>query len=164
MKKLLLLTLLLFALASPILAQESILKDFSEPRRPSGSTWLNPICLYASTLRMINISQDPNYNELVNDIDKILIYTLDPAIEKGEDFTSWIRQYEDLGYEEYIRLSGPQRIRIVGKEEEYVGLMKAEDQFITFYLKGAIPFHKIPTLIQSFKSDDLLGILTDQFK
>ena len=112
---------------------------------------------------MINISGDPSYNELVNDIEKVLIYNLDSAAVEGND-NSWIKEYEQLGYEEYIRLSGAQSIRIIGKEDEYVGMLQAEDRLLTFYLRGSIPFHKIPTLIQSFQSDDLLNIVTDQFK
>lgn len=162
MKKLLLTTLLLLPFVGSLIAQESIIKAFSEPRRPS--RWMNPICMYPSTLRMINISGNPTYNELVNDIEKILVYSLDSATVAGDDYSSWIREYEEIGFEEYIRLSGPQRVRIVGKEEEYVGLLKAEDRLLTFYIKGSIPFHKIPLLLQSFQSDDLLGLITDQFK
>lgn len=162
MKKPLLTSLLLLLLYSPSFAQESIIKEFSEPRRPR--RWMNPVCLYPSTLRMINVSGDPAYYDLVNDIEKILIYTLDSATVAGSDYASWIEEYEKIGYEEYIRLSGPQNIRIVGKEEEYVGLLKAEGQLLTFYLRGSIPFHKIPTLMQSFQSEDFLSVFTDQFK
>ena len=61
-------------------------------------------------------------------------------------------------------VDGKQLMRIYGKDNEYVGLMKAEDRLMTFYLRGDIPFHKIPTLINSFREEDLLGIVTDQFK
>ena len=161
MKKLLLSTTLIL-LFSALYAQESIIKEFSEPRRPT--RWMNPICLYPSTLRMINVSGDPNFNELVNDIDKILIYNLDSATVAGKNYASWLKEYEAIGYEEYLRLSGPQNVRISGKKNEYVGLLQAEDRLMTFYLRGDIPFHKIPNLIQSFQSQDLLGIVTEQFK
>lgn len=153
---------LLLLLVFPGFSQESIIKDFSAPRRPS--PWLNPICLYPSTLRMINVSNDPDFNELVNDIEKVLIYTLDSATIASADYSSWLKEYQQIGYEEYLSFTGPQSIKIFGKGDEYVGLMKAEEKLLTFYLRGDIPFHKIPTLINSFSSDDLLGIVTDQFK
>lgn len=156
-----LITLLLLASAL-VNAQESIVKEFSEPHKNSG--FLNPVCLYPSTLRMINISGNPDFYELVNDIDKILIYMLDTASFGTESKSSWIRDYEEIGYQEYISLYGKQTMKIFGKEDEYVGLMQADDRLLTFYLRGDIPFHKIPTLINSFREEDLLGIVTDQFK
>lgn len=113
---------------------------------------------------MINISGDPDFYELVNDIEKILIYNLDSITIATGDYSSWIQEYEKIGYEEYISLYGMQTMKIFGKEDEYVGLLKAEDRLLTFYLRGEIPFHKIPELINSFREEDLLGIVTDQFK
>jgi len=113
---------------------------------------------------MVNISGNPDFYQLVNDIEKILVYTLDSATMTSEKNASWIKEYEAIGYEEYISLYGKQLLKIYGKEDEYVGLMKAEGRLLTFYLRGNIPFHKIPTLINSFREEDLLGIVTDQFK
>ena len=156
-----LITLLFFS-AIVSSAQESIIKEFSEPRKVSN--WLNPVCLYPSTLRMINVSANPDFYELVNDIDKILIFMLDSVAANADDKSSWIKSYEEIGYEEYISLYGQQTMKVYGKENEFVGLMQAEDRFLTFYLRGDIPFHKIPTLINSFREEDLLGIVTDQSK
>lgn len=142
-------------------AQESIIKKFAEPRRPT--VWMNPIALYPSTLRMANISGDPEYYKLVNDIEKALIYTLDSATFAEKNYKSWMKEYEDIGYEEYVSLSGSQTMRVIGKEEEYVGLLVADQQVMVFYLRGTIPFDKIPALMQTFQSGDVLGILTEQF-
>ncbi len=113
---------------------------------------------------MVNISGNSDFNALVNDIEKILIYTLDSATIISDDKTSWIKDYEEIGYEEYISLYGKQMMRIYGKDEEYVGIMSAEDRLLTFYLRGNIPFHKIPTLINSFREEDFLDIVTEQFR
>lgn len=153
------LLLFLFFIGS---GQESIIKEFSEPRRPH--RWLNPICLYPSTLRMINVSGDPAFYELVNDIEKVLIYTLDSATVAEKSYKDWLNEYEEIGYEEYVTMYGKQNLRIIGKDDEYVGVMAVEKQVMTFYLRGEIPFHKIPKLLETFRSEDVLGILTDQFK
>lgn len=125
---------------------------------------MNPICLYPSTLRMINISGDPQLYEMVNDIEKVLIYTLDSATVVGKTYNSLLKDYEALGYEEYITMLGKQEMRIIGKENEYVGVIAAEGNAMTFYLRGDIPFAKIPTLLESFQSADVLPMITDQFK
>lgn len=160
MKKYLLATILALIVV-PTLAQESIIKDFAEHRRPT--RWMNPICLYPSTLRMVNLAQDPNFNEMVNDIEKVLIYTLDSATAATKSYKDLIKNYEAVGFEEYMTIFGTQEMRIVGKEEEYVGIVAAEGNAIAFYLRGDIPFGKIPTLLQSFQSSDMLPMLTDQF-
>ena len=160
MKKLLF-ALMLTLLTLPSLAQESILKEFAEPRRSAG--WMNPICLYPSTLRMINLAQYPSFNEMVNDIQKILIYTLDSATTASKSYKNVIKEYQAEGFEEYITMMGRQEMRIIGKEEEYVGIVSAEGRAIAFYLRGDISFGKIPTLLQSFQRSDMLPILTDQF-
>ncbi|WP_424961700.1 hypothetical protein [Ekhidna sp.] len=152
----------LILLITPSFAQESIIKDFAEPRR--STRWMNPLCFYPSTLRMINISQDPKFNELVNDIEKVLIYTLDSATIASKTYGNFLSGYENEGYEEYISLYGKQKIKVIGKEDEYVGVIAAEGHAMCFYLRGSIPFAKIPELIQSFQGDDLLPMITDQFK
>ncbi|MEQ9467108.1 MAG: hypothetical protein RLN88_06815 [Ekhidna sp.] len=161
MKKLHLLTLSL-VFSGSLLAQESIIKKFAEPRRPT--EWMNPICLYPSTLRMINLSGDPQFNELVNDIEKILIYTLDSATVATKEHKDWLKDYEAIGYEEYISLMGKQEMLIIGKEDEYVGVMSAEGKAMAIYMRGQIPFAKIPKLLETFRSNDVLPLITDQFK
>lgn len=156
-----LLTTCLALLIIPSMAQESIIKDFAEPRRPT--RWMNPICLYPSTLRMVNIAQDPNFNEMVNDIEKVLIYTLDSATAVNKSYKDLLKTYEVEGFEEYFAMYGKQEMRIVGKKEEYVGIVAADGKAIAFYIRGDIPFSKIPTLLQSFQGSDVLPLLTDQF-
>ncbi|MFK7951540.1 MAG: hypothetical protein AB8B73_01740 [Ekhidna sp.] len=142
-------------------SQESIIKKFTEQ---DGKRWLYPICLYPSTLRMVNLSGDPKFNELINDVEKILIYPLDSSLMSSPDLNSWIKEYESIGYEEFIRVSGPQSIHLVGKKDEYVGMFGADGSKVAFYVRGSIAFEKIPELIKTFKGNDLLNILTDQLK
>ncbi len=113
---------------------------------------------------MINISQKPEFNKLVNDIDKVLIYTLDSTTYAAKEYKTLLKDYEEEGYEEYMALYGKQDIRIIGKDDEYVGVLAAEGRAMAFYLRGDIPFGKIPTLIQTFQSDDVLPLITDMFK
>ena len=125
---------------------------------------MNPLCLYPSTLRMVNISGDPEFNKLVNDIEKVLIYTFDSTTVASKSYRELIKNYEEVGYEEYMTMYGKQMIKIIGKEDEYVGIIAMEESAMGFYLRGTIPFAKIPELIKNFQEGDLLPIITDQFK
>lgn len=152
---------LAIALSFASFSQESIIKNFAEQ---GGKGWLYPICLYSSTLRMVNVSGDPEFNKLVNDVEKVLIYPLDSAALNSPNLHSWLTEYEELGYEEYIRVSGAQSIRLVGKEDEYVGMFGVNGKQTAFYIRGTIAFEKIPELIKTFQSNDMLDLLTEQFK
>ncbi len=154
--KIVLATVILFLSLSSF-AQEFIIKAFAETRRDV------KLCLYPSTLGMINVSKDSEYNALVGGVEKLLIYTLDSATVAKNQYTNWIREYLEEGYEEYIAMSGPRSLTILGKKKEFVGLTRANGSVIAFYLRGIIEFQKIPKLIQTFESGDILGILTDQF-
>lgn len=157
----LILLIVIILTSVPSFSQESIIKDFTEDGR---RRWNYPMALYASTLRMANLSGDPQFNELVNDIDKILIYNLDSTNLTSPKLNSWMKDYEAIGYEEYIMISGLQHMRVIGKGNEFVGMFGTNDKKMAFYLRGDIGFEKIPKLIQTFQSNEMLSILTDQFK
>lgn len=154
MKGLITLLLICFSLVS--LSQERILKDFAEKRKDF------KVCLYPSTLRMVNIQKDPEYNALVKDIDKLLIYGLDSATVAEKAYTEWTNDYINNGFEEYVSMSGMMNLVVLGKEGEFVGVTGAQDRVIAFYLKGSIAFQKIPKLIQTFEGGDMLEFITDQ--
>lgn len=135
--------------------QESIIKDFAEERRNL------KLCLYPSTLRMVNIKKDPDFYELVNDVEKLLIYTLDSATSSGS-YTDWTDEYRDIGYEEYIAMSGKMSLIVLGKDDEYVGVTGSDGNVAAFYLRGNIPFQKIPKIIQTFESGDMLSLIANQ--
>lgn len=137
-------------------SQEAPLKEFAEDR----SNY--KFCLYPSTLRMLNISQNPDYNEMVNDIQKLLIYQLDSATAAGNEFKEVMRGYEDRNFEEYASMSGGgQTLIILGNDsrEEMIGVFGQDgDNLLMFFLKGTIGFQKIPTLMEGFKENDMINI------
>lgn len=157
-----LIALSFLALTSQSIAQESILRDFAESRRKAG--WLYPICLYPSTLRMISLDQDPEFYKLVNEIEKVLIYKLDSATIVAAKNSQWMDEYEAKGYEEYVSISGPQTLKIIGKGNEYVGMAASEEQVVALYMRGQVGFASLPRLVNTFSSDNLLSILKDQFE
>jgi len=157
MKKGLLILFLLVNFATT--AQESLIREFAEADRKKG--WLYPICLYPSTLRMINVSNDPSYNDLVGDIEKVLIYNLDSAtIEKSKD-SNWFGKYLELGYEELFTLYGAQKVKIINKKDEYVGFVSANGNSMAIYLRGNLSFEKLPSLVNNFNGDNIHPLLRE---
>lgn len=143
-------------------SQEGPLKEFTEENPDAKLPRFSKICLYPSTLRMINISQNPDYNELVGDIDKILIYVLDSAFIENTDVYSLMETYREIGYEEFASVKSTQQSLVVlGKgTEDVVGLMNGDgfSSTLLFYMKGKINWQKIPTLMKTLKSNDVVNI------
>ena len=142
----------------PLFAQESILKGLVESKRDG------KYCFYPSTLRMINLKQNEAYNELVSGVDKFLIYTLDSATRLDKSYRLISEQYLEAGFDEYATVfGGNMNMSILGKEnarnQEYVGYFDQKGEMVVaFYLKGDIPWQKIPTLIQSMNEMDMLNL------
>lgn len=148
----------LFAGLLPSLdAQETPFKAYADTHKD------RKFCFYPSTLRMLNTAKNPDYYELVNGIEKMLVYTLDSAAKAGQSYKSLITSYKEIGFEEYVTMAGGKTNFILyGKENksvnQYVGVMKSEDAMYAFYLRGRIGWQKIPALMQSFQSDDMINI------
>lgn len=148
----------LMGLFKPLFAQEQPLKDYAEEKRE------RKFCLYASTLRMINISQNEDYNEMVNGVEKLLIYKLDSTARADKSYKEMLTTYQENGFEEYMAMyGGATQMYLYGKENkkesEYVGVFREDEMAIAFYLKGQIGWAKIPDLINSFQANDMLNVL-----
>lgn len=149
--------LLLGGLFTSLGAQETPFKEYADAHKD------RKFCFYPSTLRMINIAQNPDYNEMVNGIEKLLVYTLDSAASANNNYKEIISEYQNLGFEEYAAMyGGKTNFFLYGKENkdenQFVGVMKMDDAVYAFYLRGRIGWQKIPDLMQSFKNGDVINI------
>jgi len=151
-----LISLLFFILlATPALAQEKPLKDYAEDRRE------RKFCLYPSTLRMINLKQDENFNEMVSSIEKLLIYRLDSAARADRSYVDMLKAYREQGYEEYISAyGGGTNMYLYGNENrnpsEFVGIFGDRDMTLAIYIRGMINWGKIPEFIDTIRDDEML--------
>ena len=155
--KLIIVFLLLTGFLPSLKAQETPFKIYADANKE------RKFCFYPSTLRMINIAQNPDYNELVNGIEKLLVYTLDSTAKANQSYKAIITSYKKMGFEEYASISGGNtNFFLYGKENkkenQFVGVMKSEDAVYAFYVRGRIGWQKIPALMQSFKGDDMINI------
>ncbi len=155
-KKILISFLFLLGYHLSVFAQEQPLKDFAEERKEM------KFCFYPSTLRMINLAHNPDFDELVSGIDKLLVYSLDSAAKADKSYREVINEYRSLGFEELTSVyGGDLNLFIYGKnrkrENEYMGIISQDDKLTAFYLRGNIAFGKIPRLFQSLKSGDVIN-------
>jgi hypothetical protein len=147
-------------LSQPLLAQESILKEYAEDHHSSS------YCLYPSTLRMINLSENEAFDEMASSFEKFLIYELDSISVIDKSFRTMLSDYEKEAFEEYMTILGSGNFTVIlGKEKsvnEVVGVVGIEDQMFAFFLRGNIAWQKIPTLINTLSENDLFNVLNLQ--
>jgi len=142
----------------PLLAQEQIIKDLFETGNEK------KYAFYASTLRMVNLTKNKEYNELVNGIDKLLVYSLDSATIASKSYKKVADAYLNEGFEEYIMaFGGDINIALIGKENkranEFAGYTNMDGNTFAFYLRGSIAWEKIPSLLKSIRKEEFLTFL-----
>ncbi len=143
---------------SAISAQEAPIKAYAEDISS------RKFCFYPSTLRMINLSNDEHFDELVSGIHKLLIYQIPQTSDNIDSYRKMLRSYGERDFEEYARMEGAgNRFLLMGKEgftkEEYVGVAGAEDMLLVFYLTGDIAWENIPSIMRQLQSDNMLNFL-----
>ena len=93
----------LIGITVPLFAQEQPLKDFAEDRKEL------KLCFYPSTLRMVNLADNPDFNDLVSGIEKLLIYNLDSTSRADKAYKQLISTYEEL--ESWCHRKGPEEVQ-----------------------------------------------------
>jgi len=138
--------------------QENLFKDFAENHKQRA------FCLYPSTLRMLNIGDNPEINNMVNGIEKLLIYKLDSVSKADKLYRVMIDNFKSNGFEEYVSVYGGGNDMFLlssegKKDKEYVGVIIQADISIAFFMKGDISWEEIPKIMNSIKEGDFINIL-----
>lgn len=158
MKKQILLIAMAMLWVPALYAQQAPIKAYAEDISS------RKFCFYPSTLRMINLSNDPHFDELVSGIHKLLIYQIPQTAENIESYRQMLKEYRESDFEEYARMEGAgNRFLLMGKEgftkEEYVGVAGAEGMLLVFYMTGNIAWENIPSIMQQLQSNNMLNFL-----
>ncbi|MFA5417810.1 MAG: hypothetical protein WC341_05070 [Bacteroidales bacterium] len=150
-KKSLIYLLILMGPFQPLWAQQDLIKTYAD------STKTRTYCLYPSTLRMLDPTGSPEFYQMVNDIEKLVIYTLDSTATADKSYLSMLQGYQALGYDEIASMfGGKNQFFLYGRDKDqggnYVGVFRQDDQMEAFYLSGNVEWSKIPSLIQNLQN------------
>jgi len=155
----LIILLLLMGLTQPLWAQQEIIASYAD------STKTRTYCLYPSTLRMLDPTRSPEFYEVVNNIEKLVIYTLDSTAAADKSYRKMLAEYQALGYDEYIAMYGGQnQLMLYGREKKdngnFVGIFRMGDNLQAYYMDGTVGWEKIPVLIRKIQDGDMLDIFS----
>ena len=148
--------IIILGLIQPLLAQESIFKDYVEEHNTRS------YCLYPSTLRMINLQENEAFDQMASSFEKFLIYELDSISVSNRSFNSMLTSFKAEGFEEYLTIIGAGNYTtVLGQEKrvnEMVGVFGIENQMFAFFLRGNIAWQKIPGLVNTLSKNDLFNV------
>lgn len=163
-KNILVLTILITVFLSAN-GQEDRFKEFAENHKE------RTFCFYPSTLRMLNINGNPDFDKMVGGIEKLLVYKLDSISRADMLYNPILDTYRKNGYEEYITIfGGDKEVYVLGSpnddNKEFIGIIMYEENSLAFLMKGNIGWEEIPKLFNNIKDGDFINILdlnTEQF-
>lgn len=149
---------ILIFLGIQVQAQSEVVTDFVKNHDTSLSLYF-----YPSTLRMININRNPEFDEMIRKVKKARFYRLDESAVGGEDLKLFSQSMDDHGFEELMMVQGKDmNIRIWGNDDrvpKIITLAKTEDGISIIEVDGVINIAKIPKLAEAFSQNQFLDVL-----
>lgn len=125
------------------------------------------LAFYPSTLRMLNLANNENYNHLIKDIEKGRYFRLNKE-EDADDTRQAIRTLtqtlKDEGYEEVMTVQrNGEDITVLVMDSQtpvIVTIVETKEDYSIIELKGMINVTQVPKLLNSFNDDSFLNIFS----
>ncbi len=138
-------------------AQNSIVTDFKENHDMALSLYF-----YPSTLRMINMERNREYDEMIQEIKSIRFFKLDSGTVSKVDLNRFKVDLRSEGFEEVMTIKNTDiDLQVWGLEKrtpELVIVSKSENEIMLLEIIGMINITKIPKLTQTFNQKGFLDI------
>jgi len=133
-------------------AQRKIIKQLKSDNQIELSLYF-----YPSTLRMVNLQKNEEFNRLIRDIKKMIFYKMNASYDQAAFYQPIIELKNEENLEEYIVVDGPgQKLYILGREDpaETVGLAFFQNERFIFDVTGSLSIREIPKLYEYLAAGD----------
>jgi hypothetical protein len=147
-------------LTTGLFAQKSPALEYKKADPPILS-----FCFYPSTIRMINLKNDPEFNEMVRDIENIRLYRYGEKGLSTEKIRSAMRHLMDKGFEDVLLISGNQQNTHLMAHNDYKGrpvifgyIKRPEDSYL-IEIAGLFNIAQLPDLMARFQESDFINVL-----
>jgi len=140
------------------LAQNSVVTDFKENHATALSLYF-----YPSTLRMVNLEKNQDFNDMIRDVKKARFFRMDSAAVSNEDLREFTASLTKDGFEEIMFMKNKEMdLRIFGVEKrtpETIIISKNQHEVMVLEVNGMINVAKIPKIMESFNKNAFLDVL-----
>lgn len=137
--------------------KQNAVSDFVQDRDMALSLYF-----YPSTLRMINIDRNVEYDEMIEGIKLARYFMLDSAQVLNADIPMLITELTNDGFEEVMYIKNKDTdIQVMALEKEtpeFVILSKSDEEITVLEVVGLINVAKLPKLTQTFSEDGFLDV------
>ena len=153
-------TILFFLIFFPLacFAQNSVVTDFKENHATALSLYF-----YPSTLRMINVERNHEFDEMIREIKKARFFKMDSGSVSQNDLISLSEKLMNEGFEEVMFLKNKDlNVRVWGidkRNPEFVIISRSNEELMLLEISGMINIAKIPKLAENFNENAFLDIL-----
>jgi hypothetical protein len=139
-------------------AQNHILTEFVELHKP-GLT----LHFYPSTLRMVNLERNPQFDEMIRHVKKARFYNLDTGTVAPEDIGRLAGQLAASGFEQLMFMKSEEMdIQLWGieaKEPETIMISQTGHEVMILEIVGMVNIAKVPKLMDTFDDNAFLDVL-----
>ncbi|WP_422359513.1 DUF4252 domain-containing protein [Reichenbachiella sp.] len=150
--RVLLLSLGLMVISLVSIAQSSSITSLKKDKLTSMD-----LHFYPSTLRMVNLDNNEEFNRLIQDIEKLVFFKMNGKFE-NIDMYNLVNQLEsNEDFEEYVVVDGPtKKFYLLGREKptETVGLALLDNEHYVFDIAGSLELKELPKLYQYISEND----------
>lgn len=150
--------ILFIFLSFTCIAQSSVVTDFKENHETALSLYF-----YPSTLRMINIERNTEFDEMISEIKKARFFKMDSGVVSKDDLSRLEKDLTKEGFEEVMFMKNKDMdLRVWGlgrRNPELVILLKSGEELMLLEINGMINIAKIPKLTQTFNQKGFIDIL-----
>ncbi|MDW3209969.1 MAG: hypothetical protein R8N23_08885 [Reichenbachiella sp.] len=133
-------------------AQSSAITDLKEDQLTNMSLYF-----YPSTLRMVNLNNNEEFNRLIQDIEKLIFFKMNGKFENIDMYNLVNHLQSNEDFEEYVVVDGPtKKFYLLGREKptETVGIALLENEHFVFDVAGSLELKELPKLYQYISEND----------
>lgn len=139
-------------------AQNSAVTEFQETHGTALSLYF-----YPSTLRMINLERNVEFDALIRDVRKARFFRMDSGMVSNVDLQKLTEILSEDGFEEMMFIKNKDMdLRVWGIEKrvpETIIISKAEHEVILLEVNGMINIAKIPKIMDAFNENAFLDVM-----
>ncbi|NJN25407.1 MAG: DUF4252 domain-containing protein [Cyclobacteriaceae bacterium] len=150
--------LFLFIVFATSCKQQSVVTDFLEDRQTGLQLYF-----YPSTLRMVNIEKNPDYDAMIKGVEQARFVRLDSGQFTGIEIAGLLTDLRQAGYEEVLSYRAKdQDITIMALEQSvptFVALSQAGHECMLLEMQGMINVATIPGFLQTFNGNGFIDVL-----
>jgi hypothetical protein len=118
---------------------------------------------YPSTLRMINLERNQEFDEMIRHVKKARFFRMDSGSVTKEDLQILITKLSEDGFEEMMMIKNQEMdLSIWGLDQripETIVISKNDHEVMLLEVEGMINVAKIPKIMDSFNENAFLNVL-----